>query len=279
MGSLSMLSSDMMFNLLALRIAEGWLAFSAIMLSAWMLWRITGNAGFVDSIWSFGISSISFALALVPLEDDGSLWRRVSVSLCVVAWGVRLGAHIWRRSRSKGNDPRYMKMIREWGSHASYRMFIFLQIQALCSVPLMLAVAVAAHNSYPEFTLLDAMGLGLAVISVCGEAIADEQLRRFNALHVGVTHAVCDIGLWRYSRHPNYFFEFLVWCSFPFFALSGYQFFSAALALAGPLCMYWLLVYVSGIPPLEDHMINSRGQAYRVYQERTNSFFPLPPRA
>jgi steroid 5-alpha reductase family enzyme len=216
---------------------------------------------------------VSFLLAIVPMSADGLPLRRLIVALVVALWGARLGTHIWKRSRHKGNDPRYLSLIEQWGAQAAMRMFLFLQIQALCSLPLMLSIACAAHHRAPDFGPIDVLACAVAVVAVVGEAIADEQLRRFAATRSGV----CDIGLWRYSRHPNYFFEFLLWCAFPLFALSGTVGFASVAALAGPLCMYWLLVYVSGVPPLEDHMLVSRGEAYRAYQQRTAMFFPLPP--
>jgi len=88
---------------------------------------------------------------------------------------------------------------------------------------------------------------------------------------------VCDIGLWRWSRHPNYFFEWLFWLAYPLIAidLAGYNPYGW-LALLAPICMYWVLVYVSGIPPLEEHMLRSRGETFRAYQLRTRAFFPFP---
>ena len=106
----------------------------------------------------------------------------------------------------------------------------------------------------------------------------DEQLRRFrdDPANKG---KICDAGLWKWSRHPNYFFEWLGWLAYPVLAIDlgghdpwGY------VALAAPLCMYWLLVYVSGIPPLEEHMLAKRGDAFRKYQMTTNVFFPGPPK-
>jgi steroid 5-alpha reductase family enzyme len=120
-------------------------------------------------------------------------------------------------------------------------------------------------------------GFLLAVATV-GEAIADCQLRQFKADPAN-RNAVCDIGLWSWSRHPNYFFEWLVWLAYPLIAIdwSGDNRLGW-LTLLAPVCMYWLLVHVSGIPPLEDHMLRTRGVAFRAYQRRTSPFFPLPPR-
>ncbi len=111
---------------------------------------------------------------------------------------------------------------------------------------------------------------------VVGEAIADYQLRRFKT-DMANRNSVCDTGLWRWSRHPNYFFEWLCWLAYPLIAidLSGHNRYGW-LALLAPACMYWVLVFVSGIPPLEEHMLRSRGETFRDYQARTRAFFPLP---
>jgi steroid 5-alpha reductase family enzyme len=115
-------------------------------------------------------------------------------------------------------------------------------------------------------------------MAIAGAALADHQLRRFRASPAN-RGKVCDAGLWRWSRHPNYFFEWLGWIAYPLIAIDitgGYPL--GWVAIAGPICMYWLLRHVSGVPPLEEHMLRSRGDAYRRYQARTSAFFPLPQR-
>jgi steroid 5-alpha reductase family enzyme len=156
-------------------------------------------------------------------------------------------------------------------------MFWLLQKQALVSVPLALGAFIAAHNPDPQLRLGDAIAIVLMLVAVMGEAVSDGQLRRFRAVPANAGR-VCDVGLWRYSRHPNYFFEWLEWVAFPLLAINLSGIYPCGwLALTAPVCMYWLLVYVSGIPPLEEHMLRSRGAAYKAYQRRTSAFFPLPP--
>jgi steroid 5-alpha reductase family enzyme len=114
------------------------------------------------------------------------------------------------------------------------------------------------------------------MIAIFGEALADRQLQRFKQI-AGNRGAICTAGLWGLSRHPNYFFEWLCWCAYPIVAMdfSGGNPFGW-LALAAPACMCWLLTSVSGIPPLEHHMILTRGDRYRAYQKTTAAFFPFP---
>jgi steroid 5-alpha reductase family enzyme len=117
----------------------------------------------------------------------------------------------------------------------------------------------------------------VALVALGGEAVADRQLRGFRT-DPGNRNRICDQGLWGWSRHPNYFFEWLHWCAYPLLAIAA-GWWPATLALIGPTLMYWLLVHVSGIPPLEAQMLRSRGEAYRDYQRRVSGFFPRAPRA
>jgi steroid 5-alpha reductase family enzyme len=136
--------------------------------------------------------------------------------------------------------------------------------------------ALAAQNPNPAFRIQDLTGLAILVAGIAGEWTADRQLTLFKA-DPRNRMAVCDVGLWSLSRHPNYFFEWLFWLAYPVIAidLAGFNPYGWA-ALVAPTAMYWVLVHVSGIPPLEQHMLRSRGQAFHAYQKRTRAFFPFP---
>ena len=196
-------------------------------------------------------------------------------AVLIAIWSVRLGLHIVSRTIGGGDDPRYAAMMQEWGDDAGRRLFVFLQIQALCGLVLVAAVYLAAANPAPFPRLQDVAAIALLVAAMVGEAVADRQLARCRRERV----RICESGMWRWSRHPNYFFEWLGWCAWPLLAidLSGAHPWGW-LALAAPAMMYWLLVYASGIPPLEVHMLATRGEAFRAYQRRVNAFFPGPRR-
>ena len=135
--------------------------------------------------------------------------------------------------------------------------------------------SVAAHAARPSLGLQDFLGLVVLVGALAGEAVSDWQLRRFKSTRQ--YGRICEAGLWRRTRHPNYFFEWLCWFAYPLIAIDV----SGAspqgwLSVAAPACMYWVLVHVSGIPPLEHHMLRSRGEQFRVLQARTRAFFPFP---
>jgi steroid 5-alpha reductase family enzyme len=249
---------------------------SLLMMLAWAVQRRTGNAGWVDVVWTFalGLAGILYALAPAPaIAWPGR--RQVLVAALVALWSVRLGVHLWDRTRKGPEDVRYAQFRRDWGAAYPRRMFGFLQIQAAAAALLAVSILLAARNPHP-LGIQDGIALLVLATAVVGEAIADAQLRRFRA--DPANHGkVCDTGLWRLSRHPNYFFEWFGWLAYPLFAVDpGGTYPAAWIALSGPALMYWLLVHVSGIPPLEQQMLRTRGETYRAYQARTRAFVPLP---
>lgn len=255
----------------------GALGMMLVMSLAWLVQRATRNAGWVDAFWSFGLGLLGVGWALAPL---GPGWpaRQIAIAALFGLWSARLGLHLALRSARGPEDARYAALRRDWGPAFERRMFGFLQIQAAAAILLALAVLVAAHDPVPGLRASDLAGLALLAVAILGEAIADRQLRRFSRSGQG-RPALCDRGLWAWSRHPNYFFQWLGWLAYPLLAIApGESYPWGWLALAGPLFMYWVLVHASGIPPLEAHLVRSRGAAYRAYQRRTSAFFPLPPR-
>jgi steroid 5-alpha reductase family enzyme len=252
-------------------------ALSGVMAVAWRVQQTSGNSGWVDVSWSLGVGAVAIMAALAPL-DPGPWphWRQVVVALLIAAWSLRLGRHILARTRSAGDDPRYRQLSTEWGAQASWRMFGFLQSQAAVGIVLAISAALAAQNPNPALRVQDIVGLLVLAAAVFGESVADAQLRKFKA-EAQNPNSVCDVGWWRWSRHPNYFFEWLAWVAYPVIAidLSGHNPFGW-LAVLAPACMYWVLVHVSGIPPLESHMLRTRGERFRAYQRRTRPFLPCP---
>ena len=186
--------------------------------------------------------------------------------------------HIALRTAHGGDDPRYRQLRAEWGDSASGRLFWFLQVQAAAALVLALSIAAAAHRPGIRLDLRDALGVVLFAVAAFGEGAADRQLARFGGDSKNKSK-ICDVGLWGYSRHPNYFFEWLVWVAFAIIAIAPVGLYPWGwFGLAAPVLMYVLLVHVSGIPPLEAHMLRSRGDAFRLYQARVNAFWPGPPK-
>jgi steroid 5-alpha reductase family enzyme len=251
-------------------------ALCALMACAWIIQQRSGNSGWVDTIWTFSVGLVGAIAALWPVA--GALpARQVMVAALVIAWALRLGLHIAVRSAGIHDDPRYADYAKQWGTAAARKMFVFLQQQALGALPLVLAIFIAAQTPVAAFRLQDAVGALILVVAIAGEAAADAQLKRFRGIP-GNRGEVCDVGLWRWSRHPNYFFQWLGWLAYPVIALApGYP--VAFAALLAPVFMFYVLNHVTGVPPLEAQMARSRGAAWSAYAARTSRFFPRPPKS
>ena len=253
------------------------LALSVLLAFAWVVQQRTGNSGWVDTIWTFAVGGVGAAAALSPAAIAALPARQWLIATLALAWALRLGIHIAIRTAGISDDPRYAAFAQEWGLNAPRRMFIFLQNQALGSVPLVFSIFVAAHVPLASLRAQDFIGAAILVIAIAGEGFADAQLRRFRADPANKGR-VCDAGLWRWSRHPNYFFQWFGWLAYPVIAIdAGYPWGFAA--LLAPVVMFWILNYVTGIPPLEAQMLRSRGDRYLDYQSRTSPFFPWLPQA
>jgi len=250
----------------------GWAAAATAMGLLWVWYRRGGDAGLVDVAWGLGVAGLGPWFCWCASSGDPT--RRVVLALLVALWGLRLAAHILRRLQRLAGDGRYDALHAAWGERAPWYFLGFFQLQASWSVLFALPVLLAATNPAPWPQAGDLCGLALWVVAVAGEAIADRQLQRFreNPAHRG---QVCQTGLWRYSRHPNYFFEWLHWWTYV--ACSGPRWVTLW-GLLGPLAMWWFLNRVTGIPPTEAQALKSRGDAYRRYQQTTSRFFPWPPR-
>ncbi|QND64614.1 DUF1295 domain-containing protein [Mesorhizobium loti] len=250
------------------------------MAAAWHVALMTARSGWIDAIWSFAVGIFGSLAALLVSAGHSSMHRQWLVAILALAWSLRLGLHISNRTaRSGQDDPRYRQLKQEWGSSFRDRLFWFLQVQAAAAFLLVLSIMAAAHNPAFAFGLNDWAGVMLLLLAVGGEATADRQLTAFRADPANKSR-VCDVGLWRLSRHPNYFFEWLAWLAYVVIGIdpSG-RYAWGWMTLAGSVLMYWLLVRVSGIPPLEAHMLRSRGEPFRRYQARVNAFWPGPSKA
>jgi steroid 5-alpha reductase family enzyme len=252
-------------------LGSGLIGAMVLMFVLWLVQRRTSNAGIVDVGWTFGIGALVCGLSVVTPGDP---LRRVIVAAIAVLWSLRLGTHLVHRVRSEPEDGRYTRL-REWaGDRQQMALLIFFMLQATWVVLFALPQYMAMHNSSP-FGVLDAAAIAMFAISVCGESIADRQLARFrrDATNRG---QVCQVGLWRYSRHPNYFFEWLHWFTYPLLAVGLGAL--VWLTLLGPLVMLVFLLKLTGIPPTEQRALKSRGELYREYQRSTSAFVPWFPK-
>lgn len=243
----------------------------------WAFQRAMGNGGWTDVFWSYVLGAAGVLVALFPLNGVAPSARQMVVAVLVGVWGVRLGSYLALRTAGHPEDARYAGLRRKWGPRHDLMMFGFLQMQGLASLVLSLGVAAAARRPGP-LDWQDSLGGALLAIAILGESLADAQLAAFKADPAN-RGRICDTGLWAWSRHPNYFFEWLAWLAYPVIAidLSGRWPWGFA-ALAGPVMMYHLLNNVTGVRMVEHGMARSRGAAFEAYKARTSAFFPLPPK-
>jgi len=249
-------------------------AMAAVMATAWWFQRGTGNAGWIDVFWTYGTGAACVAAALVPLSEANHSRQHLVAGLTAL-WSLRLGAYIARRVAGSSEDPRYVELRKQWGDEFQGRLLRFVMLQPPVSMLLVLSVYAAAHAPGP-LGWRDVAGLLMLAVAIAGEAIADEQMRRYK--RSAEKPAVMDRGLWGLSRHPNYFFEWLVWMALPVIAFVP----SAAtswLTILAPAVMYLVLRHGTGVPMLEASMLERKGDAFRDYQKRVNAFFPAlrPP--
>lgn len=248
------------------------------MSAAWMVQRRTAQGGWADAFWSFGLGLAGVGVALFPLDGQAPSARQWLVAVLIGSWGLRLGLHIAHRAAREVEDARYARLRVEWGARFQTRMFGFLMLQAGAAAVLALSILLAARNPSAGLTPQDGLAALIFVCALVGEGVADWQLATFKSDPTN-RGRICDTGLWAWSRHPNYFFEWLGWCAWPVFAINltgvwpwGW------LALTGPAYIYWLLTKVSGVPLLEAHMRRSRPEAFAAYASRTSRFFPRSPK-
>lgn len=264
---------------IVIELAAGVLAAMAVVMSVgWFVQRAVGNGGWTDVFWTYGTGATCALAALAPFGPDAGVpWRRVLVAVMIAAWSLRLGTYVATRvAGSPEEDPRYAAFRRDWGADFQRRMFGLMIVQAPVTALLSVAPIFAARQGVPGLGILDALGVSVFVACLFGEGLADAQLRAFRAAP-GNKGKVCDKGLWAWSRHPNYFFEAAIWLAYPIMAADLARPWSLA-AFGAPIAMYLTVRYASGVPPLEEAMLRSRGDAYRDYQRRVAVLIPRPPR-
>lgn len=245
---------------------------AGVMLTGYLVQRRTKDAGIVDALWAL---SLAGAAVFAAITGAGEPARRALMGVMVGIWGVRLGVHVLTdRVMKGGEDGRYADMRARYGSRAQvFFAAVFganTVLIVLLSTVFVIACADGRVAGGPALGVWQYVGAALWVVGIVGEWIADRQLLIFKR-DAGNKGSVCEVGLWRYSRHPNYFFEWMIWCGFAAAAVTGPHGWAAALA---PVLMLALITKVTGIPPTEARSLRSRPAAYRRYQETTSAFVP-----
>ena len=249
-----------------LPLALGLAVMAVAMTALWLLQRRTGNAGIVDVGWSAGVGIVGVLAAAL-----GAGWapRRLLAGLMIALWSLRLAVYILRRVVGEPEDGRYTRLREEWGAAFQRRAFFFFQAQAVLAALFAVPVWVAANDPRPGWGVREAATAAIWLVAVAGESLADRQLARFRA-DAANRGRTCTAGLWRYSRHPNYFFEWLHWWSYVLLAVGSPWW---ALTLVGPALMLFFLLKVTGIPATEARALLSRAD-YAEYRRTTSAFVP-----
>ncbi len=241
------------------------------MTGVWLVSLAVRDSSIVDFLWGPGFALVAW-FGLLALEGDPT--RQSLVAALVTIWGLRLGVHIFVRNRGKGEDYRYARWRAQAGAQWWWRSLFKVNLLQgvilwIVSVPLTAALYSPAPAALTAF---DYAGVLLWVIGFMFEAVGDWQLLRFKADPANKGQ-VFDRGLWRYTRHPNYFGDATLWWGFYMLALAA----GAWWTIFSPLLMTFLLVRVSGVAMLEKDLQDTR-PAYRDYIRRTSAFIPLPPK-
>ena len=255
---------------------EPWLILSAsaALLTALFLltWRLSvklDNYSFVDVTWALSFAPVAILFACL---GNGWLPRRIAIAALVGAWSLRLGLYLWKRvaSHHPREDVRYAVLREKWKANPPKAFLFFFLAQAVLVWLLMLPVLLITQQPATSFHWLEIAGLALWFIALIGEGIADAQLARFKRTNTD-PKAICQAGLWHYSRHPNYFFQSLLWWGLFLMALPAPWGWTAIIA---PAAMLHFLLNVTGIPLTEKLSVEKRGDVYREYQRTTSAFVP-----
>lgn len=239
----------------------------------WLIARRLGRYNVVDVTWSLAIAGITVASFIWSAHSGGDTARRALVLAMMVIWAIRLAGHIASRNRGHGEDPRYAAILsKATGSvpmHALRRVFLPQAVIAFAiSMPLQIAMYQRGGH-----TALDVSGAVLWLVGLTFEAVGDAQLAAYIKRRTS-SESVMDTGLWRYTRHPNYFGEALLW--FGLWLPTAHDW-RGLIAVLSPLIVTYLVGFASGKPLLEKAMAK-RKPTYADYMKRTSGFVPLPPR-
>jgi steroid 5-alpha reductase family enzyme len=244
----------------------------AMMLILWVIHLLIKNAAIVDFGWAAGLALLAISYAI---SGPGFVTRKWMIAVMAGIWGLRLATYLlFTRVIGKPEEGRYVQLREDWKTNLPLRFLFFFEFQALLDVALSMPFLLACLNAHTPLGPAEYVGAGLWLVAMAGEALADQQLHNFknNPANKGKT---CDVGLWKYSRHPNYFFEWLIWMAFATFAITAPW---GLLGLLSPALILYFLPGVTGIPATEAQALRTRGDEYRAYQQRTSAFVPWFPK-
>jgi steroid 5-alpha reductase family enzyme len=259
-----------MIAAIAVRVGEAWALAVGLQLVLWAVQQRTRNAAIVDVGWAL---SFSLVIAWFAWRTAAPIAGWAPIAAITLAWSLRLGGYLVARGAARApEEGRYADLRARWGGRATLRFFVFFQAQAALTGILSIAFVVPFIAVPWDSGWLRGLGIAIAGVGLAGEALADAQLARWKRApaHHG---QVCEVGLWRYSRHPNYFFEWIYWVGL---AVYGLAFPGGWIALSCQALIVTSILKVTGIPATEAQALRSKGAAYRTYQRRVSRFVPRP---
>jgi steroid 5-alpha reductase family enzyme len=238
-----------------------------VALAAWIWSLRLKNAGVIDIGWGLNLALMA---CLYAYFATGLPLRKWLIAAMVTFTGLRLSWHIARRTLGNPEEGRYVALRRAWGAHIDIKFLGFFLFQALLASFLSLPYLISCRNEAPALSPLEIVAVLVFAVGFLGESLADAQLKAFkaNPSNQGKT---CRVGLWGSSRHPNYFFEWIMWVSYWLYASASPW---GWITLFAPLLMLHFLVNVTGVKITEEQCLRSRAEDYRHYQESTSAFVP-----
>ena len=251
----------------------GLLIIVTIMSILWLVHLKTKNASFVDIGWATGILIMSF---LFFLFLDGYQPRKNLVIFIISIWAIRLILLLVTRIKNdRREDKRYSRIRNDWNLkdyNTNFLFYLLFQFQGILSIILSIPVLIVCLNPSTTISKIEILGVLVSLIGIIFETVADLQLKNYKSIKEN-KNKVFDKGLWKYSRHPNYFFEWLVWVGLFIFAIPAP---CGLWAIIAPALMLYFLIMQTGINMTERECLESKGEDYALYQKRTSSFVPLP---
>jgi len=244
---------------------------TALLVIVWLIQLKTRNAGLVDVVWAAAVGILGAEYALLGDAPGGA---RVLMAALALTWAFRLAGYLAVRMQGAPEDSRYAAARESWGRKADLYMLGFFVFQAVAAAILSIPFLVVAYMPEAPSWWVVVLTLVVWFVAVVGEGTADAQLKAFKDKPEN-KGKVCSEGLWRYSRHPNYFFESLHWVAYVVLAIGAPYWWAT---LGSPLIMAWLLLKVSGIPTIEGKDAADKRKGHDEYVRTTSAFIPWPPK-
>lgn len=238
-----------------------------IFLAGWIA-QLKANAGWIsDLLWA-----VSFPLQcyIYSFACDGYAGRKIVVLFLMILWGARMSVYLIKRNMHQQLDNRYFKVKGLSPKNKNFKILLIFIFQGFISTLVAYPFYIIGQNPNTRFSSGEYIGIGLLLISIILQSISDHQLQTFRS-DIKNENKVLRTGLWKYSRHPNYFFEWMVWVSLCIIAINGPY---GIAAIISPAIMLHLLLNVTGILIAEEQIVAAKGKDYRIYQMTTSSFVP-----